>query len=271
MSVISTILMLGALALGTWVLARALLRAPAMTSVRCARCGTAGEALESFICPGCGSDVREVGLVATIRRSAFALFWTAMIFTLVMLLVSGIGEDVLRQFAPYSNYVRRERYLHPSFGGFESIEIEGSFTEFAGIQHGQFTADLTLRDGRMTIMQIVLPSRSCRMTDENGNVDGLGTFDQSTLRKWLKHSGVDDTEAEIRAGISSTYMELNNFISSDYHPLTGSLFSGGGGSSANRIVASWFRPALSAGGVSLWLLGLAWLLRERQTAAGGKP
>src|SRR6266480_3946775 len=69
------------------VLLRRRLGAANETTPYCGACGTVADALESFTCPACGKDVRELGLLVG-RRDPVRRFWRVVGYTIALVAVA---------------------------------------------------------------------------------------------------------------------------------------------------------------------------------------
>jgi len=264
---LAAVFVLVAVAAGTTLVARALLRGPVQSAIRCGCCGAPADSLTSFTCQVCGHDVRDVGLRAAVARSPAARFYKAIAVTLVVMLLAPMSVELLRGIVPQTRYSHASQSMYPSgFGGFEAIELDCKMAESGGEVSGRMIADLSMPTGRMHSMEIAIPTRKCWTIDEYGQRREREMFSELVLREWMKEAGVDDGDKAVSDGISQLHQEMQHVMSESDGPAPRGMrpsFSGGSSNSSSTQPAQWLRPVVMMFWAAFWLIALAWTMRDR--------
>lgn len=274
------------------LLRRALRRAQALAPSQCARCGTPGEELVDFTCPGCGRDVREHGLVTPAERSpaiVLGRFATASGMVAAAALLA-FGGALL--FLPDERHFHAEGQLSPSGsrpgaapmpwnaihvtaegrGGANRHEDVGK----PGLRpvRGRADVEIQLPDGRWSTLRLEWPSRRARVRAPNGGpMTDAGTFGPAALRTWFASAGADVESADVQSRVDDLHSFLERLMTAGRFPNlyrdNQSGFSWGGSWGGSSDMPEWIWPAQLLVWPAVWLLAVMWMLRERLPAWGG--
>jgi hypothetical protein len=232
----------------------------------CLRCGWPAEALTSFACAGCGHDVREAGVGPIRRRSVLRLFWTAVAFTCVYVIVATLaGAALVEQAAPRVHTVSRNTSMtvsSPEVRGIE-LSLEGSGPHADEI-NGTVTGELYGANGPV-ILEVDRPSLRWRLLDLSGKtLDSGDKADGKVVYRWMERGGVPTDTPVAHSDAAHIADSLGHLLDARLEmppvPNTGralslSYSSASGGGSSNDADPRWL-PVVVIAGSALWLAGV---------------
>jgi hypothetical protein len=265
--------------------------------------------LESFTCPECGSDFREVGITTpALRRGPGPVTW-AVLWTLFLpspaLWMSGLVTDKLMPTPVVTQIGRtvsvvdpsgvpsksiypplRHRGVETSRPGFRSLSLKAIGR---GIQWGQAgpptpvpVTDLTLtldmlRPGGISPLAVDLASGAWHYTDATGRtVSGGGPFVPAVVVQYLGDAGFDKADGELAARASDVHT-----LAQDLPQARGNYVSLGQDSrrvnSAPAVTTTTPQPIPWAGHAAVvfweavWLAVIVWIVRRHRSGKLAAP
>jgi len=229
----------------------------------CGACGYAVWGLETFICPECGGDLREVGITTPNTQRALSPIAVAVLWTVLLpipaLIVSGAVYAVLPQVYYTSN---NTTLSSPGSGAYRNaiIRASGASTDQANaVDAVKFR--LTTREGRLTD-PLVVDADDMSWQIAGGSVSGED-FSAETMLAYMKAVGIDVENPRVQ----TEAMELAGTVANMATGVTGistgafnSVTSGSGGSSRGQ---AWFPVVALVIWIFIWLAGVFFVLRKR--------
>ena len=176
-------------------------RAPAARAEEptCGKCGYIVRGIAGWTCPECGSDLREVGIVAPGLRKALGTparlgIW-ALVATAPALILGAVGASYL---APWDVTSTRNRAIFiqsPAVNAVIHVGQEGRQRVMGRPAHNHplppQTMTLSLRNVQTSDdMTVDLASGAARFADATGKVV-TGTLDTAFVAAWLNANGVN--------------------------------------------------------------------------------
>lgn len=237
----------------------------------CAHCGASAAAMTSFECPQCRRDVRTKGLIDGGTTAPATRFWRAMALTAGVAFAAMFAAELLAGAGRSGQWISAESDLTPAYG-YEG-PIEQLTVQFAGTggsdqaaTSGIAWADLYLTDGRVTSMEVAVPSMRARMTPPAGAATDLSPFDEASVRRWLAAAGLG-AALEPLGGARVLYDEIASAIRGPSHPTRRSNTSWSRGSRRITYGSSPSGPLIVIVACLGWLLGLRWVLGQSTARA----
>jgi hypothetical protein len=249
----------------------------------CFVCGKAGRELpaDSFICGGCGHDVRERGLARRRSRAFAGAFWRVLVFSAGLCGVALVGTGIIMSRLPQSNYISAQSSVRPSGESFERMNFvaDGQQTRNQGPLDGELEGDLFLHNGEVVTLEVQSPSLRYRVIDAAGHdsvpLSAPGAFDQSAVIRWLSAGGLDPADPLVRSRAWQAYMAVCKTLRlpapatpTDQPSLPNLSGGGSGGYSSSPHEPAFLMPVVVMSWSVLWLIGV-WLVLPRpvRTAA----
>lgn len=168
----------------------------------CARCGYAVVGLPSSICPECGSDLNDVGIITDRRRNrnAYLIYggaWTCGL--LLMVIIGGALHPPWMTVQKIKRPVLGAIVVHPASAAYK-LRIEYS----AGIGF-----DITCTAERRSTLWLDLPTLAFDYCDASGDLKvGDASLTESDLAAWFESSGVNIE----KAGVELEVQDLVTFL-----------------------------------------------------------
>jgi hypothetical protein len=261
------------------LLRRYLPRPGAALGVSCVRCGTPAAAMapDSFVCPGCGHDVREAGLAPARGKSPTKPLWTVILYTLAVLIAALITTDVAVQAAPrVQGSSSQAMFAAPQSRAYAGVSVTAAAS---GRQQApqdwewDVLGELLALDGRATLLEVEGPPLRWRVIADDGRIIEQGqSLDEDAVLGWYRAAGIDtdnsrvQTEAsavlarvqDLSQGPRASPRQLRAGVGAGFDSVSTGSSSGGGRPPA------WVAPAVSAGWAALWVLGVWAILRPRR-------
>src|SRR5688500_2850472 len=185
------------------------------------KCGYIIRGIAGFTCPECGSDLREVGIVAPGLRkplgtAARLALWTAVAVAPAMIFGS-VGASYL---APWQATSTRNRFIFiqsPTVTQTIEVRQEGGQRVIGRPAYNHPVPlqkmTLSLRSGPQTIddMRVDLASRAAQFMDPTRKVAVTGTLDAAFSAAWLNANGITDATVPQRAAdVLAAIDDMNN-------------------------------------------------------------
>jgi hypothetical protein len=163
----------------------------------CGQCGYIVRGIEGWICPECGGDLREVGIIPPggrrrMSNAARLVVWTLIVFPPLLLLASLLS----RSFAPMWAVAQQQRVIFvqsPSLFTTVRAQLEGRKLVWGRPAYSMNvpyqTLTLTLNSGKPTDHVIVdLATTTGTFTDAAGKPVS-GAFNAGLIATWLSANG----------------------------------------------------------------------------------
>ncbi len=260
---------------GLIVLAVLLLgRRAAAREPSCGRCGYAVAGLPTFICPECGGDMREVGVLTDEFRKRLSQRWRAVLWTLLLPLPAVVISGAIGQFVQFQTTTSRLRLPNPVSGGYRQIELVEVGAGYGTQSLESITIVLsTLAAGAKPELHVSPRDLSHTSVDPAGRRTTLTeALTARSIYDWMRSAGVQgNTDAllaeatdvmnlvrqDVEAGVARTGTSgMSNFRGS-------AALSVGGGSRT-----PWWFVGLATGvWLLIWVLGLRRIFARRQRRA----
>jgi hypothetical protein len=243
----------------------------------CLGCRTPARLLspDSFICPGCRRDVRELGIDLDRPKGMTRPFWHAVIFSAavcsVALVTTGVLSSELRV-----NYVSIQSSLGFTGEAYQSVEVlvTGRRRSAGDPLFGELYADMFLTNGQVVTLVIDSPSRRYRLIDVDGHeLASHDTFGEEAALRWLSMAGLDEADPQVRQQAVWMKARIDNYLNGNMSISFGPpdqrphYTGGGGGSSGSSGPPEWLLPCSVIGWSLIWLVGLRRIIRHRVAPA----
>lgn len=267
-----------AFAAAVLILRRRLPRPGTATALVCVRCGAPAAAMTTFTCPGCGQDVRGMGLAPARGRSPTGPFWAAATFTTVLFLLMLLASGIVMSAVPRARHFHQTLSMH---GGRDSlVRVELSVSGRGAQSHvptdGTLIADLFTRDGGYAELRVDVPERTWELADRTGvGRESGAALDERTALRWAEMAGLDPTDPTVRDAAVEALDEVVRMTGPDpistYRRGPGSQFSSRGGSaSASFTPPPGALASVLIVGCAAWLAGL-WVIVARRYGRRDAP
>jgi hypothetical protein len=181
----------------------------------CGACGYSVIGLERMICPECGCDLREVGIIPPGRRPAEPVAAAIALLILTFCVAGGLIAVALDDVLPVQRVYASQvvfKYFNPA----SSVTVGAAGSNWSAqrlilpvkvdlAQAPRAPAPLNSK----TLMADVA-TRTLRWTDSNGRaVQVQGRISASEIRRWLKDCGVDESTSPIPAQADQIVAAIN--------------------------------------------------------------
>jgi hypothetical protein len=260
--------------------------AKATDEPECMGCGKPGRDLpaDSFVCSGCGRDVREQGLARRRPRAFAGAFWRVVVFSAVLCVVALVGTGIIVSRLPQVTSISAESSVWPSGESFERMDFlaNGQRTGDKGPLQGELEGDLFLRSGEVVTLEVQSPSLRYKVIDAAGRdavpLSAASAFDESAVMRWLSAGGLDPADPLVRSRAWQTYLAVCETLrlpapaTPPDRPGLPSLSGGGsGGYSSSSLQPAFLMPAAVTIWSVLWLIGVWLILRRAVRRAAPTP
>lgn len=252
-----------------------------VTEPSCGRCRYCVRGLETFTCPECGSDLREVGILTPgaakrMRTDARLLIWTGLSIAPSLILAQALAQHI----TPYAVSATRTRAIFvraPSTNCAIQVKQVGTTHTIGRPQPNAVippqTMTLTVTPGNPAnaTMTVDLASGEARFSDPAGTTV-KGTFDAPFITRWLNAFGLNDPAFsqrapyivsaidEMRDGGGGNFSQYVAPQSGSMHPDVIAHVSTPAVNLLRPTVLGQVMPFLLMG--CFWLLGLPFVLRR---------
>ena len=262
-----------ALGAGLVILSRLLPRPGVALRLVCVRCGAAAEALQSFTCPGCGHDVRGMGLARSRGRSPTEPFCSVVVFTRVLLFLLMVGTGAVAGLTPTLRRFDKSITLTSFSSPVAIVELEVSGIGPAispRVRDATLSADLYTTEG--ICVPLRFDGRTGRWTlgDAAGAasvVSGEG-LDEALAMRWAAKAGLDTADPRVADAAVEAVREGRRLLGLDPDSLPLRGFGTHFNNRSGNSTASYVRPRVGAAivllfGATAWVAGLWLILRPR--------
>lgn len=250
----------------------------------CGKCGYSVRGLDSFTCPECGSDLREVGILTDDRRRFTRPIIHAALWTLVLPIAALAASSFLMHFALP---VVREQHLqrvvfcqYPQLNATFTIKQDGRKTSWGGERRNVVVpvTAMTITTGQDVDHQlhVNLITRGYDFLDSAGRtVSASSGFNAAALLRWLSTQGFNATDPLVGAGAAdvitcideiptgqgrfSRFSVRNSMADITAHPTWSYTMIG---------VSPWTTISLTAFWILVWVAGIRAIVRRSRTAPG---
>ena len=260
-----------------------------VTEPSCGSCGYCVRGLETFTCPECGSDLREVGILTPGQRKPLSrgmrlLLWTIAIAPPAIILTSLLGNMI----TPYQVTTTRQRVIfsHIPHTNFVVRVIQEGKQTRTGRRYTVQQTPAPPQEMRLTlesknssnILSVKLGDGSHRFNDANGAAkSGAGPFDANVIADWLKAHSYTTKEVDEVAGYMmkaiddmanpATTQPFMHFRSADNHPRVVAHPTNLPWTVATPTPLARFIPFTIP--AAIWLVGLPFVLRRPRVQSAG--
>jgi hypothetical protein len=242
---------------------------------------------DSFICPGCGQDVRHTGVGPRPSKPFRGPLWRVLNLSVGVCFLTLIGAAIALTALPRVHYVSSEVSLRVSGPDDQRVEltVHGRTRPDArpAPVEGQLHADLLLATGDVFSLEVESPSLRYRATDSNQRevipMSAPGALDEPAVLRWMESAGLDTTRHNVRFLARETFRRIREMLSLPETPLSplppssslgGSVSGGASYSGSTAPPQSATAVALIVGSI-VWLTGLVWILRPTLPSRGQVP
>jgi hypothetical protein len=242
----------------------------------CVRCRTPARLLspDSFVCPGCHQDVRQLGIALDRPKRLTRPFWHVLIFSAALCAVAMVttGELSSRLRVRYVSIQSNMQFAGEAYQNVDFVLTGWRHSD--GPLHGELYADMFLKNGQAVTLVIDSPSRRYRLIDIKGHEwPSQESIGQEGALRWLSMAGLDTANPEVRQQEASWMSaRIEDLLSGNDRSPFGPwdrrprYMGGGGGSSGGSGDPEMLMPSLVIGWSLIWLAGLTLIVRPRATA-----
>lgn len=243
------------------------------TEPRCGRCGYCVWGAPSFVCPECGSDLREVGIVA--RRRVGGMVWGALWTVLLPIPALFLWALFYNTVAPRVHTVRYDRVIECKYDydpvGTLRVQFDGEETvwgprPFTGIPLRRLT--LWWEDRPASALVVELPARNQFVAPVVPPTRVV--LDRDVLRPWIEKRSALFYESQLGSralldAIEETPWSGNRETvdhGGQYKNKPSKIYVEPTDATATVGIAPWAKPGAAVIGISIWLIGLV-VIRRR--------
>jgi hypothetical protein len=211
-------------ATGAWLLRVRLPRAQAamIGEPVCLVCDTPARRMppDSFLCPGCGRDVRERGLAVRTKGAFAGPFWPVVVFSAALCAVAPLVTSLLILALPRLEYISEYTSVWGSGQEYRHLEFTAVGRRIADPPQprpleGEVHADLFLTIGEVFTLEIQCPALRYRVLDtagrEKSTWSSAGAFDRWAVEQWMAAAGLG-TGDKVQGAVDSAYAELHRML-----------------------------------------------------------
>ena len=238
---------------------------------------------DSFICPGCGRDVRHMGVGPRSSKSFRGPLWRVLNFSVGVCFVTLIGAAIALTALPKVHYVSSDVSLRVTAPEFQRVELtaQGHIRPDATTVEGRLHADLLLASGDVFSIEVESPSLRYRAADSDQRevipMSSPGALDERAVLRWMESAGLDSSRNNVRFLARETHRRIREMLSlpetppsPPSSPVIGSYSIGTSNSGSTAPPHSATAVALIVGSM-IWLTGLVWILRPTGSARRQVP
>jgi hypothetical protein len=237
-------------------------RGKSIDNPACGKCGYPAQGLPTFICPECGSDLRETGIVTpggsglspTIRGAILVLFWT-----LVLPVPAAMLTLVVIEVAPQTTETHaRQRFHSPDSGVYQRIDLDQRVTEKGNrVASNRLTCTLVPSQGTPIQIEIDPVRLGYRYQQQSGKEAKAATgLNESTFLDWMSQAGIDRENTQVRLEAAELMTFAQGAVGNTVDELTAQHFRQEGESRYSRVgPAKWVLATTGAFWLAVWLLG----------------
>jgi hypothetical protein len=270
-----------------------------VTGPQCGKCGYSAEGATTMICPECGADFREVGLLVPGARPGIGRTEMVISWTLLVLLIGGVASFALAQFIAPKLWESGKTLRYQSLSRFDCtvrFEIDGQETIWpwqrdrrnAAYPRGT-TMAVELRGPNDTVTLIVEPpGETLDITCVDGSHRTMQTpITVEAVDTWMADVGFDLADPEVSDLAAAVFNVVHDYESRVYGraetiayaadrpsgrrrgaavssiPATSHLYATGSRASSSRPVHPLYSLIAACFWLIIWLIGLRFLLRRR--------
>jgi len=262
--------------------------------VACVRCGTPGRLLaaDSFLCPACRHDVRDLGVALARPGAAAGPLWRVVGFSAALGVVALAGTAIGVQAMPRTQYVAAEASFWQSGKGYRLVMFAVNGRRIMrgaerGPLEGELTADLFLTNGEVLTLEVQSPSRRYRVIDTAGRevvpLSADGAFNESAVLQWT--AAVPEPDPFNKDGpplARKAYAKIYEMLGPELPPPSPAppappvveaetLSTGSSSSHGGSGPPAYALPAAVMGWSLIWLSGLCFILRRSQRERAPAP
>jgi hypothetical protein len=266
-----------------FLVARVLRRRKAVTQPACGNCGYFVRGIATFICPECGQDLREAGIVTPSTHAKGwstdpllrAALWTLLLPIPATILSVAAYDSVL---TPRIQYMMFDRTITGETDAFrETVQLRHyDTTEYWPLVQsppgGPIQRVVVQINGRAAALEVHWPSNSCSLYGSGNAWQGLGVFDRAAVIEWLKRTGFDAEENARLAPVAQAIVDAVN-ETPNMNPTVAYFGTGDSGAAllaaqpaVSRAVsqpADWAPLPYVGFWLLVWVLGLVVIFRRR--------
>ncbi|MDB5332169.1 MAG: hypothetical protein JWP03_3320 [Phycisphaerales bacterium] len=247
---------------------------------RCGQCGYIVRGIATFICPECGSDLREVGIdtgharqPAWVSTTILSILWTILLLP-VAAWATGVIEDALPR---WSRVTHTASLQTPTSGTYLTLLVNASTivridaVPSVGFLPSDATTELVTLQGRSSLLTMNLQTGAYSYkTIQGTTVQSTGPVDTQALLVWMKAAGVDTTNPSTAMEAAELLLSLREQPRSAGgtwgESSSGNIHShfrdGSNNWSGTRFRKPWPTGLLVFCWFALWLAGLRWIMRR---------
>ena len=252
----------------------------------CLACGTPAQRMspDSFLCPGCGRDVRARGLAVRNTGTFTGPFWRVVTFSAVLCAVALLVTSLATLALPRYEYVSEDASVWQSDGEvrfhmeFSTVGRRVGDAPQPRLLEGEVHADFFLTGGEVFTLEVQSPALRYRVLDTEGRErltwSPPGAFDQSAALQWMVIATGSRDDYRVRDAAGSAYAQLHRMLGLPAPTPTASWRgSSGGGSSGSSYAGppAYVTPAALIVWSLLWLGGVWRILRRPRETAQATP
>jgi hypothetical protein len=192
-------------------------RRPAQQEPSCGQCGYVVTGLPTFICPECGSDLREVGIVTTQSPRALSPLAKGIIWTIAFPLPALLLGALITALGPHQLVESRSCVVSPNSGAYTQIALD--CTAKGPSSASLRTETLVLR--LTTLSTPSGPSKTSELTVDPANfgyryvgkdgqpVTASTGFDAHVILDWMEAVGIDGGNAAVQTETTELFAQAN--------------------------------------------------------------
>jgi hypothetical protein len=270
-------------ALAAVLLMRRLPRAAARATGEtvCLGCGTPARRLapDSFRCPVCRHDVRELGLAAP-KPGAFAgPLWRVITFSVILCGLVLLAAMLITESLPKVEYFSADADLWSQGQPYRRLVLIASGKRGPRREHfvGEIDADLFLENGDLFTLEIQSPPLRYRVIGPAGGEAVPWTagnlLDESIILHWTAAAGLNTNDPDTLSIARQVHIKLREILGPSLPPLpplprvAGGSSGTGSSSSGSAGPPEYVAPIAVITGSLVWLAGV-WVILRRRT---GEP
>jgi hypothetical protein len=265
------------IAAGLWLTWRRGREQPMARPMACVACGMPAGSLTSFICPGCNTDIRLLGVAPPPARGTGRLHPVLKVATWSVLIAGAalLGMSATA-FEQGGRLLRHSQSLSaPSDStGLRSAEITADIVKpLEGPPTG--TGTITITTGALiATLEVDLDRQRAGIVKDDGSVLPEMPLSPAVYDDLFRAAGLDPADAQVRDGLEAVRAAFEPLIttgeagtSTTAAPSGRAVFnSTSGGTSSSPVATPGAARWIFAGMSAVWLAGVAWLLRRRADA-----